>query len=63
MIIHYTIVIFLKKTLNHIGDLFENNSKITSCENLRAKLGLNDNKKIYRRQLSTQSLVLGKKSF
>ena len=38
---------FSQKNLNHIGDLFENNGKIRSWEHLRAKLGLDDNKKFY----------------
>ena len=40
-----------QKNLNHIGDIFENNGKMRSWEDLRAKLGLNDNKKFYRRQI------------
>ena len=36
-----------KKKLNHIGDLFENNVKIRSEEDLRSKLDLDDNKKFY----------------
>ena len=42
---------FSQKNLNHIGDLFENNGMMRSWENLRAKLGLDDNKKFYRRQI------------
>ena len=38
---------FSQKNLNHIGDLFENNSKMRSWENSRAKLGLDDNKTFY----------------
>ena len=41
---------FSKKNLNHIDELFENNGKMRSWEDLRAKLGLDDNKKIYWRQ-------------
>ena len=37
---------FSHKNLNQIGDLFENNGKIRSWANLRAKLGLDDIKKI-----------------
>ena len=47
----YTIVIFLKKNLNHIGDLFEKIGKMRSWEDLRGKLGLDDNKKFYCRQI------------
>ena len=36
-----------KKTLNIIGDHFENNGKMRSWEDLGAKLGLDDNKKFY----------------
>ena len=36
---------FSQKNLNHIGDLFENNNKMRSWEDLRAKLGLDENKK------------------
>ena len=36
---------FFKKNFNHIGDLFENNDKMRSWQDLRAELGLNDNKK------------------
>ena len=36
-----------KKKLSHIGDLFENNVKIRSEEDLRSKLDLDDNKKFY----------------
>ena len=43
--IQYTVVIFLQKNLNHIGDLFGNNGKMRSWEDLRAKLDLDDNKK------------------
>ena len=42
---------FSQKNLNHIGDLFENNGKMKSWEDLRAKLGLDDNKKFYWRQI------------
>ena len=41
---------FSQKNLTHIGDLFENNGKMRSCEDLRAKLGLGDNEKFYWRQ-------------
>ena len=34
---------FCQKNLNHIGDLFEKNSKTSSWEDLMAKLGLDDN--------------------
>ena len=47
----YAVVIFLKKNLNHIGDLFESNGKMKSWEDLRAKFGLYDNKKFYWRQI------------
>ena len=50
-IIQCTIAFFSQKNLNHIGDLFENNSKMRSWEDLRAKLGLDDNKKFYWRQI------------
>ena len=39
------------KNLNHIDDLFENDCKMRSGEDLRAKLGLDDNKKFYWRQI------------
>ena len=42
---------FSHKNINHIGALFENNNKMRSLEDLRAKLGLDDNKKIYWRQI------------
>ena len=42
---------FSQKNLNHIGDLFENNGKMRSWEDLRAKLGSDDNKKFYCRQI------------
>ena len=51
------IIKYIKK-LNHIGDLFENNGKMRSWEDLRAKLGLDDNKNFTGDKLSTQSLVL-----
>ena len=38
---------FSQKNLNHIGDLFENNGKMRSWEDLIAKLSLDDNKKFY----------------
>ena len=44
-------MLFFSKNLNHIGDLFENNGKMRSWENLRAKLGLENNKKFYWRQI------------
>ena len=50
-IIQFTIAIFLKKNLNHISDLFENNDKMKSWEDLRAKLRLDDNKKFHWRQI------------
>ena len=37
---------FSDKNLNQIGDLFENDGKMRSWEDLRAKLGLDDIKKI-----------------
>ena len=37
---------FSYKNLHQIGDLFENNVKMRSWEDLRAKLGLDDIKKI-----------------
>ena len=43
---HYTTA-----PLNHVGDLFENNGKTKSWQDLTAKLDLNDNKKIYWRQI------------
>ena len=64
--IQCTIAIFLKKTLtkkNHIGYLFENNGKMRTFEDLRAKLGLDDNKNFIGDKLSMQSFVLGKKCF
>ena len=42
---------FSQKNLNHIGDLFKSNRKMRSWEDLRSKLGLDDNKKFYRRQI------------
>ena len=38
---------FSQKNLNYIGDLFEDNGKIRSWEDLRAKLGLDGNKRFY----------------
>ena len=43
----HTIVIFLKKALNHVGALFENNGKMRSWKGFRAKLELNGNRKFY----------------
>ena len=42
---------FSQKNLIHIGDLFENNSKMRSWEDLKAKLGFDDDKKFYWRQI------------
>ena len=42
---------FSQKKLDHIGGLFGNNGKVRSWENVRGKLGLDDNKKIYWRQI------------
>ena len=42
---------FSQKDLNHIGDLFENNGKMRSWEDMRTKLGLDDNKNFYWRQI------------
>ena len=42
---------FSQKNLIHIGDLFENNGKMRSWEDLKAKLGFDDNKKFYWRQI------------
>ena len=42
---------FSKKTINHIGDLFENNSRIKNWEDLKAKHDLDDNRKVYRIQI------------
>ena len=42
---------FSQKNLNHIGDLFGNNGKMRSWEDLRTKLDLDDKKKFYRRQI------------
>ena len=49
----HTIITFLKKFnhISYIGDLFENNGKMRSSEDFRAKLDLDDNKKIYWRQI------------
>ena len=38
---------FTQKIPNHIGDFFENDSKMRSWEDLRAKLGLDNNKRFY----------------
>ena len=38
---------FSQKTLNHISDLLENNGKMRSWKDLRAKLDLDDNRKLY----------------
>ena len=54
---------FSKKNLNHIGDLFENNGKTRSWEDLRAKLGLYDNKKFYWRQIIQVIPLTWKKMF
>ena len=40
-----------QKSPNHIDDLFENNCKMKSWEDLIAKLGLDDNKKFDWRQI------------
>ena len=40
-----------QKSPNHIDDLFENNRKMKSWEDLIAKLGLDDNKNFYWRQI------------
>ena len=42
---------FSKKNLNHISDLSENNGKMRNWEDLRAKFDLDENKKIYWRQI------------
>ena len=42
---------FSQKNLNHISDFFENDGKIKRWEDLRAKLGLVDNKKFYWRKI------------
>ena len=42
---------FSQKILNHTGDCFENNGKMRSWEAFRAKLGLDNNKKLYWRQI------------
>ena len=42
---------FAKKNLNHVSGLFENNGKMKSWEDLRAKLGLDENKIFYWRQI------------
>ena len=44
-------MLFFSKNLNHIGDLFENNGKMRSWEDLRVKLGLDVNEKFYWRQI------------
>ena len=44
-------MLFFSKNLNHIRDLFENNSKMKSWEDLRGKLDLDDNKKFYWKQI------------
>ena len=44
-------MLFSKKKLSHIGDLFENNGKMRSWEDLKAKLGLDHNRKCYWRQV------------
>ena len=44
------IVIFVKKPPNYVDDLFENNDKIRSWNDLRAKLDLDGNKNFYWRQ-------------
>ena len=56
-------MLFFSKKLNHIGDLFENNCKVISWEDLRAKLSLKYKKEFDGDKLSTQSFVLGKKYF
>ena len=46
------IIIFLKKILIiYISDLFESNGKMRNWEDLRAKFDLDENKKIYWRQI------------
>ena len=49
--IKYTIFIFLKKNLNHIVAFFKINDEMRSQGDLRAKLGLDDNKKFDWRQI------------
>ena len=44
-------MLFFSKNLNHIRDLFENNSKMKSWKDLRGKLDLDDNKKFYWKQI------------
>ena len=44
-------MLLFPKNLNHICDLFENNGKTISWEDLRAKLDLDDNKKCYWRNI------------
>ena len=57
------LLLFFSKNLDHASDLFENNGKMRSWEDLRAKLGLDYNKKIIRDKLFLASLALGKKRF
>ena len=54
---------FSQKNLNHNGDLFENNGKMRSWEDFRAKLGLDDNEKFYRRQIIHAILLAAKEVF
>ena len=54
---------FSQKNLNHNGDLFENNGKMRSWEDFRAKLGLDDNEKFYRRQIIHAILLAVKEVF
>ena len=44
---------FSQKILNHIGDLFENNVKMRSWEDLKAKLGLDDKLGFWRQIIHT----------
>ena len=52
--------LFFSKNLNHIGDLFENNGKMKKWDDLRAKLVLDNHKKIL---LGTNYSHIGKKYF
>ena len=60
-VIQYTIVHFLKKkNINHISDVFEDNGKMRSCEDLRAKLDFDDHKKLISLNQKTSNLLFRK---
>ena len=49
-----------KKNINHISDAFEDNGKMRSWEDLRAKLDFDDHKKLISLNQKTSNLLFGK---